>query len=825
MQRLHRSSMADLVGYLENDQGTLERVGEVRITNCAAHTLSAAVAEMLATQHLNTRARGDRTFHLIVSFQAGEQPTPEQLRTIEERICQSLGFAEHQRVSVVHHDTDNVHMHVAINKIHPTRHTMHEPYLAYRTLAKVCARLERELGLRVDKHIPRRTVSEGRAGDMEQHAGVESLMTWVRRECLGALQRADSWAAVHEVLQAHGLHMSQRGAGLVIEAQDSTRVKASTVDRGLSKAAMEARLGAFQAAAGASATQAKPRRTYAKRPTRSRVDTAALFARYEREREGQAEARTAELAAAKRAKDRAVEGARRLYRLHTATLRVVDGRGIDKRLLHAQASRQLKARLQGIHEDHARERARILERHQRMSWADWLKAEALRGDQDALAALRARAAAENLRGATVHGQGGAAAGAGQGPEIDTVTKAGTVLYRAGASAVRDDGQRLQVSREADQEAIRTALRLARQQYGDRISVNGSAAFRAAVVRAAVDMNLPIAFTDPGLERHRQALMQKERPDATSPQSQTGRAAAQRGPGGLHGLRPGAAAAGHASGPVRAKPNPGRHPYQPPPAPGHGLRNLSAVDVDVQREGRRAVLLPGDVRGDLEHQGTAPPDALRRAVHRSGRGQGREVGQAPPPVARKRTSSSSAARRPPAGKGQPPQARAARAQQAPQPGNGKVFVAAVGTKPPPAARARVRPFSALDAGPLGWGHPLRQAAPAPAPAASWQIPGAIFTPAAYAAADAYIAEREGKRALGLAVPRHSRFSPGAGPLTFAGTRNKYGQSLALLKRGDEVLVMPIHATTAQRLTRTGLGTPVKVNANATISTGAGRGHSR
>src|SRR5690349_16517083 len=137
MQRLHRSSMADLVGYLQNEQGVRERVGEVRIVNCEAQTLGAAVAEMLATQHLNTRARGDRTYHLIVSFQAGEQPTLEQLRTIEERICQALGLAEHQRVSVVHHDTDNLHMHVAINKIHPGTHRMHEPYLAYRTLAKV----------------------------------------------------------------------------------------------------------------------------------------------------------------------------------------------------------------------------------------------------------------------------------------------------------------------------------------------------------------------------------------------------------------------------------------------------------------------------------------------------------------------------------------------------------------------------------------------------------------------------------------------------------------------------------------------------------------
>ncbi|MGF2043786.1 relaxase/mobilization nuclease domain-containing protein, partial [Staphylococcus aureus] len=28
---------------------------------------------------------------------------------MEDRICAGLGFAEHQRVSAVHHDTDNLH--------------------------------------------------------------------------------------------------------------------------------------------------------------------------------------------------------------------------------------------------------------------------------------------------------------------------------------------------------------------------------------------------------------------------------------------------------------------------------------------------------------------------------------------------------------------------------------------------------------------------------------------------------------------------------------------------------------------------------------------
>lgn len=877
MQRLQRSSIADLVEYLDEEQGIHERVGHVEITNCKANTLEAAVAEMLATQQMNTRARGDRTYHLIVSFQVGEQPTHEQLRAIETRICESLGLGEHQRVSVMHNDTDNLHMHLAINKIHPAKLTMQEPFQAYRTLAKVCAELEQELRLQEDNHTPRRTVSQGRAADMEQHAGIESLMSWVQRECLPELQRANSWEAVHEVLRDHGLELRERGAGLTIEAQDGTRVKASSVDRGMSKAALEARLGVFQAArqgASASSAQAQqPRKSYEQRPKRSRMDTSALFARYQREREGRYAAQSAALAAAKRAKDRAVEDARRLYRLHAAAVRMTDGRRFDKRLLYAQAQHSLKKRLDGIHESYGRERARIVEKYQRRTWADWLKAEALRGDQEALAALRARGSADNLRGATVQGQG-AATGAGQAPDIDTVTKAGTVLYRAGTSAVRDDGQRLQVSREADQEAIRTALRLARQQYGDRINVNGSAAFRAAVVRAAADMDLPITFTDPGLEHRRQALMQKERPDGYPPQQQQRQHAARPG----DGARP----AQFASGTVRAKPDLGGHRRRAPPPSRDGVRDLSTRDVDGQRQGREGVL-PRDVRGGVEHGRAARADALRRAIHRpgGGQGQGREVGQAPPPVARKqRPSSASASRRPPMGQGQPPQARTARAAspqaphrppvakvappqaraarapsaspqaahrapvaaaqpaqvraahaaaaQALQVGAGRVPVAAVGRKPPPAAQTRMRPLSALDAGPLGRGNPLGPApapVPARAPVTPWQIRGAIFSPAAYAAADAYIAERESKRAIGMDMPRHSRFSTGAGDLTFAGLRNKDGHALALLKRGDEVLVMPIDGTTAQRLARTGLSTPVKVNANATISTGLGRGHSR
>jgi hypothetical protein len=79
------------------------------------------VREIAATQRLNARAKSDRTYHLLISLRAGENPDAKTLRVIEERFCKELGYAGHQRVSAIHHDTDNVHIHVAIKAVQTVR--------------------------------------------------------------------------------------------------------------------------------------------------------------------------------------------------------------------------------------------------------------------------------------------------------------------------------------------------------------------------------------------------------------------------------------------------------------------------------------------------------------------------------------------------------------------------------------------------------------------------------------------------------------------------------------------------------------------------------
>ena len=504
MRSLGKSDFAGLVNYVTDAQSKDHRLGQVQITNCDAVSVRDAITEILATQHMNTRAKGDKTYHLIVSFRAGENPDADTLKAIEGRICQGLGFGEHQRISAVHNDTDNLHIHIAINKIHPTRHTMHEPYYPHLALADLCMVLEREYGLEPDNHQPRQREAASRAADMERHAGVESLVGWIKRECLEEIKAAQSWVELHQVMRGNGLEMMPRNNGLVIQAVDGTMVKPSTVARELSKPALEKRLGAFEASPEwVERKQAK--REYQKKPVRSRTDTTELYARYKDEQKNLTAARTDALAAAKRHKDRAVADAKQKAAIKRAAIKVAGGGRVSKKLLYSQTSATLRAELDGIHKDYAKERARLYERHQRRQWADWLKQEATQGNSEALAALRAREAAQGLKGNILTAQGKTKPG--HAPVIDSITKKGTIIYRAGQSAVRDDGDRLQVSTGANRAGVLEALRLAAERYGDRITVNGTAEFKAQAIRAAVDGKLTITFADPALEKRRQELLQ------------------------------------------------------------------------------------------------------------------------------------------------------------------------------------------------------------------------------------------------------------------------------------------------------------------------------
>ena len=750
MKVIKKSNFAGLIQYMTNEQGKQERVGEVRITNCQSQDVTWATHEIEATQHQNQRAKGDKTYHLLISFPAGETPSPDALKNIEDRVCAAIGYAEHQRVSVIHYDTDNFHIHVGINKIHPTLYTMHEPFLAYKKLADIAIKLELEHGLQQTNHIPNKTGSENRADDMEHHAGVESLLGWIKRECMAQIQAAQSWTELHQVMQENGLELRERGQGLIITDGAGIGVKASSVSRDFSKSKLEKRYGIFKPQTHTQSvtklnalkrpgvvrvSQKPPPRSqhrlyrlgqledmrmdndngYSPQPIHTKFNTVELYAKYKAEQNNVGTSRSTELARVRAQKNRFIESAMRTGRLKRAAIQLLKGAGVNKKALYALTSKTLKAEVEKANQQYLKEREAIYEKYQRRAWADWLKQKATEGEPDALVALRSREAWQNLKGNIITGD--KKQNTTPAPDItpDNITKTGTIIYRIGGCAIRDDGDVFKISRGSSQEGLEAALYMAIQRYGECITVKGSEQFKEQIAATAASLKLSITFDDAALEQRRQDLIQtpvtEKNHEPPRPSDLKRRRANRGNPEGSGAIssigiinrRDRTIDGGRVN-----KPNIGRIGQQPPPESKNCLRNLSQLHV-VQLAGRSEVLLPGHVSGHVEHQRTESNNQLRRDF--SGAGSISQVS---------------------------------------------------------------------------------------------------------AAADKYIAERELTRQKISDIPKHRRYhQTDEGAVQFAGIRQVDGETLALLKRDEQIIVLPINATTARRMKQLSVSDAVALTSMGTI----------
>ncbi|BAU77418.1 TraI/MobA(P) family conjugative relaxase [Metapseudomonas furukawaii] len=499
-----KSSFGSLVKYLQDDQGKLERVGDVSVTNCGSEDPQWAVREIEAVQDLNRRAKSDKTYHLVFSFREGEDISPEVLKEIEGELCKGLGYADHQRISVVHRDTDNLHVHVAINKIHPQTHNMIEPYYDHKRLGELCSRIELTYGLERDNHAPSKSAASSKADDLAAKSELETLAGWIRSEALEGISKVGSWQELHGHLAEHGLQIRKKGAGLVFETEDGISVRASSVDRACSLKTLEGRLGSYEESAQRASSIAK--KTYRPRPRRSSVDSSHLYARYQKERDAVTTGKRKGLGQLKSEKDRALQAVLEAGKKKRAATKLLKGLGagaISRRLLYAQIASSQRDDLKKVHEEFARRRKELHEKKPQLSFRDWVAAAAAKGDQEALAYLRSKTIS-GLRGNTVAAKQSTAAGPIAGLQVDGVSQAGTITYKAPGGVIRDDGNRLQLRKEASDETVLLALELAAKRHGNRLTISGDDFFKAKVAHVAARHSLPVVFDDPTIEKARKA---------------------------------------------------------------------------------------------------------------------------------------------------------------------------------------------------------------------------------------------------------------------------------------------------------------------------------
>ena len=512
------SSMRRLVEYITSEQGKAHRIGEIIISNCTYESPELAMREMLVTQARNNRATSDKTYHLLVSFRPGEDPTPDTLRKVESAICRKLGFEEHQRIAVAHRDTDSVHLHIAINKIHPRKLTIHNPYRDWKDLGKECERLEKMLYLAADNHSPsQKTETERKAQDIEALTGEQSLLTWIRKECLPALKATDSWEAFHRELANAGLTIKLQNNGVNFVAASGERVKGSGVDRAFSKSALEKRFGTFREMPAALKGVA-PQKSYQRNPLDASPEAKIEFTQAKEQNEKRRTERISTIRHDQKSQFAVLVAEIKNDRLQA---RRTHASRLTKKKLYEAINLKYCAKLAAIRREAREKRGAVYRESPRYTWVSFLQERAQHGDPGALKKLRARA--EGLArksGNAVQGENAALPGEQDRVlthRIDGVTKKGTVIYSLGKDMLRDDGEAFRTNRDADPATAILALRVAQQRFGNCLYVTGDHKYRDLMIAAAAEAKLGIAFSDPTMEVKRKALMERRTPNRSAQQ--------------------------------------------------------------------------------------------------------------------------------------------------------------------------------------------------------------------------------------------------------------------------------------------------------------------
>jgi hypothetical protein len=258
------SHVHDLCEYIAgpNAGGDDEKVEHRAAVNMLNDDLAAQIQEM-ADLAETARRSPQPVQHWIISWRQGEQPTIAQADEAVRIFLGELGLGEHQCVYALHRNTDNYHLHLAINRVHPetervvTVNGRFDIEVAHRAIARIerAQGWQRELRgryLELDNGEMRRAPTieppsrephtQGR--DFENRTGEKSAQRLAIEVGADAMRRARSWAELHSLLADRGFRFERKGSGAVLWVGD-VAVKASTAGRDCSFSALEKRLGDY----------------------------------------------------------------------------------------------------------------------------------------------------------------------------------------------------------------------------------------------------------------------------------------------------------------------------------------------------------------------------------------------------------------------------------------------------------------------------------------------------------------------------------------------------------------------------------------------------
>lgn len=240
-------------------------------------SLDTAAAELYAVAAKNSRV-ADPVLHMIVSWPEHERPDNEAIFAAARRLLKAIHLDEHQAVMAIHDDTDNIHVHIEVNRVHPvTFKSQPLPWL-HKTLHREARHIEidnnwhHDNGLFIvqqtadgqkfvvpnDGYIEADELDHGTptGAQMQFEAWsdepslVEFCRDVVTEQATAALDLEPSWGTLHDVLAQHNMRLNKTGASswqleAIQESGEIIRLPASRALRKLGLKNLAPKLGDF----------------------------------------------------------------------------------------------------------------------------------------------------------------------------------------------------------------------------------------------------------------------------------------------------------------------------------------------------------------------------------------------------------------------------------------------------------------------------------------------------------------------------------------------------------------------------------------------------
>lgn len=449
-----------LMDYMLDRQNDMSKVNSYHFSNCSFEDDEANIAEIVSTQSLNTKSKQDKTLHLIVSFREDENPSRDVLDAIEQELAESLGMSEHQRLSVVHDNTNNLHMHIAINKIDKETAKVINPYNDVKILQETAIKLEKKYKLEQDNHIP----TKDRAKDKYNiHDMTISFENWVKDKITDKIDEilnseSSKREDIDELLSEYDLELRERRRGYVVSSKsEKVFVKSSSIHRVLSKQQLEKRFGEKTKENQPSQAKDKKASQIKESYKPHSKEQGELFKRYQ------------EL------KSKEWQEFKNIMKSHI-TISKSKSKAIRDSLSKSMKPKQI-------------------------SYRDFLISQALLGNSQAIEALRRKKAVmqesdnniysskEQLKILT---------------SVDYVTKEGYLIYKDKNNKqdkIIDKGEFIKVStKTGDKDVLLNAILLSIERYGKELNITGDDKFKMAVLDIVDEYNLDVRFIDSAMEQ-------------------------------------------------------------------------------------------------------------------------------------------------------------------------------------------------------------------------------------------------------------------------------------------------------------------------------------